>query len=84
MLDEVLSGLTPAEIDSAVRLILRIREQGTTIVLVEHLMRAVMALSDRIVVLDQGHVIAEGPPTEVMAQAAVKAAYLGTSIDAAG
>jgi len=84
LLDEVLSGLTPAEIDGAVRLILRIRDQGTTIVLVEHLMRVVMALSDRIVVLDQGHVIAEGPPTEVMAQAAVKAAYLGTGVDAAG
>ena len=82
LLDEVLSGLTPVEIDGAVRLILRIRERGTTIVLVEHLMRAVMALADRIVVLDQGHMIAEGLPAEVMAQSAVKVAYLGTAADA--
>ena len=60
MLDEVLSGLTPTEIDEAVDLIRRIRDQGTTIVLVEHVMRVVTALSDRIVVLDQGRVLAEG------------------------
>jgi branched-chain amino acid transport system permease protein len=60
LLDEVLSGLTPAEIDEAVDLILRIRRQGTTIVLVEHVMRVVTALSDRIVVLDQGRVLARG------------------------
>ena len=83
LLDEVLSGLTPTEIDSAVLLIRRIHAQGTTIVLVEHLMRAVMALADRIVVLDQGHVIAQGMPSDVMAETAVKAAYLGTSADAA-
>ena len=58
MLDEVLSGLTPGEIDEAVELIRRIRDQGTTIVLVEHVMRVVTALSDRIVVLDQGRVLA--------------------------
>jgi len=82
LLDEVLSGLTPAEIDDAVALIRRIHDRGTTIVLVEHLMRAVLALADRIVVLDQGRVIAEGLPDEVMAQAAVKSAYLGTDADA--
>jgi branched-chain amino acid transport system permease protein len=82
LLDEVLSGLTPTEIDSAVELIRRIRAHGTTIVLVEHVMRAVMALADRIVVLDQGQVIAEGLPLEVMAQAAVVNAYLGAKIDA--
>jgi len=79
LLDEVLSGLTPAEIDSAVLLVRRIHAQGTTIVLVEHLMRAVMALADRIVVLDQGRVIAQGMPADVMAESAVKAAYLGTA-----
>ena len=83
LLDEVLSGLTPTEIDSAVDLIRRIRDHGTTIVLVEHVMRAVMALADRIVVLDQGQVIAEGGPEEVMAQAAVVNAYLGAKADAA-
>ncbi len=84
LLDEVLSGLTPTEIDSAVDLIRRIRDHGTTIVLVEHVMRAVMALADRIVVLDQGKVIADGLPREVMAQAAVVNAYLGAKVDAAG
>ena len=83
LLDEVLSGLTPTEIDNAVDLIHRIRDHGTTIVLVEHVMRAVMALADRIVVLDQGKVIADGLPREVMAQAAVVNAYLGAKIDAA-
>src|SRR6185437_13713623 len=68
MLDEVLSGLTPAEIDDAVALIERIREGGTTIVLVEHVMRVVTALSDRIVVLDQGRVLAEGDASAVMAR----------------
>ena len=79
LLDEVLSGLTPAEIDEAVDLILRIRRQGTTIVLVEHVMRIVTALSDRIVVLDQGRVLAEGSAADVMARHDVAAAYLGVA-----
>lgn len=78
MLDEVLSGLTPAEIDDAVALIRRIRDQGATIVFVEHVMRAVMALCDRIVVFEQGQVLAEGEPHEVMRRPEVVAAYLGT------
>ena len=78
MLDEVLSGLTPAEIDDAVALIRRIRDQGTTIVFVEHVMRAVMALCDRVVVFEQGRVLAEGIPQEVMQRPEVVAAYLGT------
>ena len=77
MLDEVLSGLTPAEIDDAVDLILRIRAQGTTIVLVEHVMRVVTALAERVVVLDQGRVLAEGRTADVMARPDVAAAYLG-------
>ena len=79
MLDEVLSGLTPAEIDAAVDLIRSIRERGTTIVLVEHLMRVVTALSDRIVVLDQGRVLAHGDAAEVMARRDVAIAYLGVA-----
>jgi branched-chain amino acid transport system permease protein len=78
LLDEVLSGLTPAEIDEAVAMIRRIREQGTTVVLVEHVMRVVTALSDRLVVLDQGRVLAEGAPADVMAHADVMSAVLGT------
>jgi len=79
MLDEVLSGLTPAEIDDAVALIARIREGGTAIVLVEHVMRVVTALSDRIVVLDQGRVLAEGAVSEVMRRDDVAEAYLGVA-----
>lgn len=81
MLDEVLSGLTPSEIDDAVLLIQRIRAQGTTIMFVEHVMRAVMALCDRVVIFNQGEVLAEGPPVEVMARPEVIAAYLGKPIE---
>ncbi len=79
LLDEVLSGLTPGEIDEAIALIRRIREQGTTIVLVEHVMRVVTALSDRVVVLDQGRLLASGSFDAVMARKEVAMAYLGTA-----
>ncbi|MBK8741377.1 MAG: ATP-binding cassette domain-containing protein [Betaproteobacteria bacterium] len=77
LLDEVLSGLTPGEINGAISLIRRIRDGGATIVFVEHVMRAVMALTDRIVVLDHGVVIAEGDASAVMQQSAVVTAFLG-------
>ncbi len=82
MLDEVLSGLTPSEIDEAVALIRRIRDQGATIVFVEHVMRAVMALCDRIVVFNRGEVLAEGAPRDVMQRPEVVAAYLGQAMEA--
>ncbi|CAN5412349.1 branched-chain amino acid ABC transporter ATP-binding protein/permease [soil metagenome] len=81
MLDEVLSGLTPSEIDEAVALIRRIRDQGATIVFVEHVMRAVMALCDRIVVFNRGEVLAEGAPQDVMRRPEVVAAYLGQAME---
>jgi branched-chain amino acid transport system permease protein len=77
LLDEVLSGLTPSEIDDAIRTIRKIRNLGATIVFVEHVMRAVMELTDRIVVLNHGRVIAEGLPEEVMRRSEVVTAYLG-------
>ncbi len=77
LLDEVLCGLTPSEIDDAVALVRRIRDQGATVVFVEHVMRAVMALTDRVVVFDQGLVLAEGPVAEVMRRPEVMKAYLG-------
>jgi branched-chain amino acid transport system permease protein len=77
LLDEVLSGLTPGEINDAIALIRRIRDDGATIVFVEHVMRAVLALTDRVVVLDHGSVIAEGRPAEVMQQREVVTAFLG-------
>ncbi|HEU5293795.1 MAG TPA: branched-chain amino acid ABC transporter ATP-binding protein/permease, partial [Burkholderiaceae bacterium] len=78
LLDEVLCGLNPSEIDSAVALIRRIRDAGTTVVFVEHVMRAVMALSDRLVVLNHGQLLAAGPAAQVMQRPDVVAAYLGT------
>jgi len=77
LLDEVLCGLTPAEIDAAVALVRRIRDQGATVVFVEHVMRAVMALTDRVVVFDHGELLAEGSPAEVMQRPEVMFAYLG-------
>jgi branched-chain amino acid transport system permease protein len=77
LLDEVLSGLNPAEIASAIQLIRGIRERGTAIVFVEHVIRAVLELSDRVVVLNEGHVIAAGNPREVMRDTSVVEVYLG-------
>lgn len=78
LLDEVLSGLTPGEINEAIALIRKIRERGATIVFVEHVMRAVMALSDRVAVLNHGKLIAVGPSQDVMRNPEVVSAYLGT------
>jgi branched-chain amino acid transport system permease protein len=83
MLDEVLSGLNPTEIDSALRLIREIRANGTSIVFVEHLMRAVVELSDRIAVLNEGEVIAVGTPQETMRDPQVVRVYLGSAAHAA-
>ena len=62
---------------AAIQLVLRIRDQGATVVFVEHIMRAVMALADRVVVLDAGQVIASGAPAEVMRHPDVVRRYLG-------
>jgi branched-chain amino acid transport system permease protein len=77
LLDEVLSGLNPAEITSAIRLIRQIHARGVAILFVEHLMRAVLELSHRVVVLNEGEVIAEGEPGEVMRARRVVDVYLG-------
>ncbi len=79
LLDEVLSGLTLGEINEAIALIRKIRDRGATIVFVEHVMRAVMALADRVAVLNYGKLIAVGPAQEVMKNSEVVSAYLGTS-----
>jgi branched-chain amino acid transport system permease protein len=79
LLDEVLSGLNHTEIDGALRLVRDIRDQGTSIIFVEHLMRAVVALSDRVAVLNEGALIAIGTPQETMRDAEVINVYLGTA-----
>jgi len=79
LLDEVLSGLTPGEINEAIDLIRKIRDRGATIVFVEHVMRAVMALADRVAVLNHGKLIASGPANEVMSNSEVVTAYLGAA-----
>jgi branched-chain amino acid transport system ATP-binding protein len=77
LLDEVLAGLNPAEIDNMIQTVLRIREQGITIIMIEHVMKAVMNVSDRIIVLDYGEQIAEGSPETIAKDEKVIEAYLG-------
>src|SRR5271163_4459579 len=78
LLDEVMAGLNPAEIDQAVALVGKLSKAGLTIVIVEHVMRAIMAVARHIVVLDHGQKIAEGTPRDVVANQDVIRAYLGT------
>ena len=77
LLDEVLAGLNPSEIDGMIQMVLDIRAQGVTIIMIEHLMKAVMNVSDRILVLDYGTQIAEGSPSEIVSHPKVIEAYLG-------
>ena len=77
LLDEVLAGLNPTEVDEMVETIRRIRERGITILMIEHVMRAIMNLSDRILVLNFGELIAEGTPEEIAQNEEVIRAYLG-------
>ncbi len=78
LLDEVMAGLNPSEIDQAVALVGKLSKRGLTIVIVEHVMRAIMAVARHIVVLDHGQKIAEGSPKEIVENPEVIRAYLGS------
>jgi len=75
--DEAMAGLSSVEVDDILALLFRLNEQGITIVMIEHIMRAVMRFSERVVVLDAGERIAEGTPAEIVRNPAVEKAYLG-------
>jgi branched-chain amino acid transport system ATP-binding protein len=80
LLDEPMGGLNPSEVDVASAIVQRIRAAGVTVVLVEHVMKAIMRISDRVVVMNQGEKIAEGPPARVVEEPAVLAAYFGKRV----
>jgi branched-chain amino acid transport system ATP-binding protein len=77
LLDEVMAGLNPTETEEAIDIIRKIRDRGVTILIVEHVMHAIMSLSDRVIVVHHGEKIAEGIPEEVTKNAEVIEAYLG-------
>jgi branched-chain amino acid transport system ATP-binding protein len=78
LLDETAAGLNPTELVEAIELIRKIRENGTTVIIIEHIMHVIMTISDRIHAINFGQTIAEGTPKEVAANQAVIEAYLGT------
>jgi len=77
LLDELMAGLNPTEVAQAMELVTRIRDQGITVFMIEHVMRAIMSICDRIMVLHHGEKIAEGTPKEIATSKTVIEAYLG-------
>ena len=77
LLDEVLAGLNPQEIAEVLPVVRAIRDSGVTVLMIEHVMQAVMNLADTVFVLNEGRLIAEGPPAQIAGDARVIEAYLG-------
>lgn len=77
ILDEVMAGLSALEVDEMLAIVLRVNERGVTVIMIEHIMRAIMRFSERVVCLDAGQILAEGSPAEVAADASVRRVYLG-------
>ncbi len=81
LLDEMMGGLTPTEVNDALALVRELNEEGMTFLIIEHNMKAIMQLADRIVVLNQGAKLAEGSPQEIAHHPEVVAAYLGEPVE---
>jgi branched-chain amino acid transport system ATP-binding protein len=82
LLDELMAGLTPTEVSEAMKLVTRIRDKGVTVVMVEHVMKAIMGISARVMVLNHGEKIAEGTCSEISCNKTVIDIYLGEAIHA--
>lgn len=81
LLDEVLAGLNSQEVDEAIKLIIKVKESGITLVVIEHVMKVITSISDRVLVLNYGAKLTEGKPEEVMRNPQVIEAYLGKGFD---
>ena len=77
LMDEVVAGATPNEAGEMVELVKKVRDRGITVLIVEHVMKVIMGLSDRVIVMENGNLIANGRPAEVVKQPAVLRAYFG-------
>ena len=80
LLDEMMAGLNPSELDDAIALVKAIRDSGISLIVVEHVMKVIMGISDRIIVLKTGEKIADGPPQEIVSNREVVKAYLGGEV----
>jgi len=80
LLDELMAGLNPAELEAAMALVRRIRENGITVLMIEHVMKAIMSICDRILVLHHGELIAEGTPDQIANNPQVIEIYLGGEV----